>query len=240
MPISVRATVNKLQLTSALTITLNCAAGGDWSATPQNGDFMLVHAYLQDDSGAPSFTPPGGWTNWGFNQGIAVDSPDALRRLASRRFATSPEATYTWTSTSVGQTFTVWLLQGVCLSGVLNPYGGDTGPFALTNQADRNPQAAPNLSVQLPDSVVVAGWGTNPQFTTPYASVAAINGVSATFIRDNNGFACLGCWLAPGVGIWTPTATRGVNGQGHWGALGGAIKAAPSGSPQRTLVGTGT
>lgn len=232
MAIGIRGTVNKLVLTNVPTVTLNCTGGIDWTTPPQPGDIMLVSVMLQDDSGAPAFTAPAGWTNVGFAQGIAVDAPDALRRLVSRRFVSSPEATYTWTSTTFGgATTTSWIIQGVCLTGVptVNPI--ETGPFPLNNQGDRNPQAAPNVSVQANDSALISSWGTNPQFTQPYVSVAAINGVAATFIRDSSGFACFGCWLAPGKGIWTPTATRGVNPQGHWGSIDAAIKAAPPPTP---------
>lgn len=230
---------------TSTTRTLNCAAGGDWTATPQVGDLMVVNGFEGDNSGIPTLTPPAGWTLIRA-QGPASD----LTMRTSYRFATSPESTYTWTAVNNGQTGQYIELQGVCLRGTfvgtLNPTGFDPSPFGNVSQTFSTSQNAPAIVEALAGSAVFAVWAYDVS-DAHYTALNTLNGVaaSATLLDTASaptiasGAFATGCWIGPGVGTWTATATMTAGGIGVWGSVKFGVKAAV-GNPQRTLVGVGT
>ena len=239
MPITVVSTAVKTSTTN--TVTLNCAAGGDFATPPANGDFILASVHYDDDSGIPDFTSPVGWGTLGNHQSV---SAGFLIRGVNRRFAALPEATYTWTAINNGQANEAFVLLAVVARQVANPFTLDPFQQFNANQADSPTQSTPNSVMAHADSMLVATWGQDSG-TADYSSVAAVNGVTPTVIVAHT-FVHLGCraalaiWLAPGAGTWHGVATESNTSLGLWGSEIVGIRAAVSGSPQRTLVGTGT
>ena len=240
MPITVVSTAVKTSTTS--TVTLNCAAGGDFATPPANGDFILASVHYDDDSGIPDFTSPVGWGTLGNHQSV---SAGFLIRGVNRRFAALPEATYTWTAINNGQANEAFVLLAVVARQVANPFALDPFQQFNANQADSPTQSTPNSVMAHADSMLVATWGQDVA-TVNYSSAAAVNGVTPTFIAGHAGVsgatcrAALAIWLAPGAGTWHGIATEGSTSLGLWGSEIVGIRAAVSGSPQRTLVGVGT
>ena len=243
MPITVVSTAIKtVNVSSGLaSVTLNCAAGGDFSPAPANGDFILASVHYDDDSGIPDFTSPGGWGTLGNHQAV---SSGFLIRGVNRRFAALPEATYTWTANNNGQANQAFVLLAAVARQVANPFALDPFQQFNANQADSPTQSTPNSVMAHADSMLVATWGQDSG-TADYSSVAAVNGVTPTVIVGHT-FVHVGCraalaiWLAPGAGTWHGVATEGNTSLGLWGSEIVGIRAAVSGSPQRTLVGVGT
>lgn len=226
---------------TATTVTLNCAAGGNWTTTPATGDLMVVFAYYDDDSTLAQFTPPAGWTL--IQSNIFVTSILAFQ--IHYRFATASEATYTWTAVANGQTGQCMLLHGFTLRGAANPLAFDPVVFRKLNQADAVTQPNVAAIVVNADSALFGGWGQDVA-TVNYSALSTVNGVTPTALFDapsttNSHMRCAsGLWLAPGAGSWTTTATEGGPVAASWGATKFGIRAAGLGNPQRTLVGIGT
>lgn len=245
MPITVVSTAVKTATASgggSTTVTLNCTAGGDFSPPPANGDFILASVHYDDDSGIPDFTGPAGWALIGNHQSV---SAGFLIRGVNRRFAALPETTYTWTPQANGQFNEAFVLLAAVLRQVANPFALDPFQQFNANQADAANQSTPNVVMAHADSVLAATWGQDTALVN-YSSVATVNGVTPTVIVGHAGIsgatcrAALAIWLAPGAGTWHGVATEGSTSLGLWGSEIVGIRAAVLGSPQRTLVGTGT
>lgn len=253
MSITQIATLNKTQTYAGAgpnSITVNCATGGDWSVDPAAGDLMVMVMNYGDNSTLPGFTafPGTGWT--ALDAAQRQENSNQQCRQIITRFATSPEATYTWTAGVNGQAGGEWILQGFCLRGVANPLTFDPAGFSRVNQADAAAQTTPNATVAAVDSVLIGTWSQNWGGAMPAYTAAGTLGTSVptllvnTASTANNEFlAAAALWLAPVNGAWAPTVTRsaapGGSVPGTWGSYRVGLRVSIA-SPQRTLVGTGT
>lgn len=224
--INLRGTARKTVTTA--TVTLNCAAGGDFSTAPQATDNMMVILYYCDDSGLPQFSGPAGWTLIRSQSFVAT----AVVYQIWYRIAAPPEATYTWTATNNGQSAQIFILHGMALSGAFtgayNPGGQDPSAFAKINQAGTLTQTAPTATMAAATSALMAGWAMDSNAQV-YTGLDTINGVIpqvAFFDSHTLTSVATGLWLAPGIGTWTPTAHAGGT-FGRWGAVKWGVRQQP-------------
>jgi hypothetical protein len=235
--ISLRAKAQKFTSATALpplTISLNLAAGGDFSPAPVAGDVVHAAVYYADDSGLPQFSGPAGWTLIRSQSFVAAD----IVYQVWGHLVGASEAAYTWTATNNGQANQVFVTHAFDLAGAFqgayNPGGQDPAPFAKINQAGALTQTASNASMAAADSALMAGWGMDIGQT--YSGIGTINSVVPATLFDSHltpgaGFsAATGLWLAPGIGTWVPTATA-TGTFGKWGAVRWGIRVQPPPPP---------
>ena len=223
--IGLRGTARKIKTTTS--ITLNCAAGGDFKTAPQLSDNMMTIIYYTDDSLLPQFNAPAGWSqiqNSTFVNGVVVFQ-------IWRRIANASESSYTWTAVNNGQSAQAFILHAVSLTNAwqtaFNPGGADPLPFRKFNQPGALSQPTATANMSTAGSALMAGFSydSNAQI---YTGLNTINGnIPQVAFADNisvvsSGMSVItGLWLTPGIGVWTPTATAngtfGSYGNTRWG-----------------------
>jgi hypothetical protein len=229
--ISLRSSVRRAS--TALTVTLNCAPGGSFPVDPQANDIIMAIVYYTDDSGLPGFAGAAGWAQLFNNTFVSATTVFQIWE----RLVTPPEATYTWTGMSNGQSGQVFELHAFCLPGAFtggyNPGGADPLPFRNLNQAGALTQHAPNATMAAATSALMAGWAYDSNAQS-YTGLGTLGGVTPTAIigsgiagGSGSSLACIsGLWLAPGVGTFTPTASSAGT-LGRWGSVKWGIRQQP-------------